>query len=279
MTTRSKIAVLALAAVIGMWATVAQAEDTTLLGGGQTPPPEGTITRTPPVPVIDFPDAIPMHNMSIASDGVYYYTCNGGNAGSGQINTYNLSGVFQHSTACYLDIRAIFWNFADSHLYAKAYGGDLYRVDPLTGATTLVHSGIFTSAQSSPALTPDGQTLIEHESGTVRFISFQTGQLISTLSGFYYGSFPSTGAVGVSCDWIFTWDGTQVHVYDMAGAPVESYTIPNGHYGFSLKFVNGLLFNSADGGGGTGHWYGYDVGAAPSPTEASSWGQMKDIFR
>ena len=279
MTTWYRTAILALAALIGMWATVAQADDTTLLGSGQTPPPEGTITRTPPVPVIDFPDAIPMHNMSIASDGTFYYTSNGGNAGYGQINTYNLSGVLQHSTPCYLDMRAIFWNFADSHLYAKAYGGDLYRVDPASGATTLIHSGIFAYAQSSPALSLDGQTLIEHESGTVRFISFQTGQLISTLTGFYFGSYPSNETVGVSCNWIFTWDGTMVHVYDFAGNPVESYTIPNGHYGFSLKFVNGLLFASDDGGGATGHWYGYDVGAAPSPTEPATWGEVKGLFR
>ena len=258
---------------------VAQATDTTTLGTGATPPPPGTPTRTPPVLVISFPDQILMHNMGIASDGAHYYTCNGGSAGSGQLNTYDSNGNFQHSTPCNLDMRAIFHNAADGYLYAKTYEQALYRVDPVSGATTLIFgSGVFAHSQSSPALTPDGQTILEHEDGTIRFIDFQSGQLIDTMSGFYFGGYPSNEAVGTDGARIFTWDGTQVHVYDMAGVPIESYNIPSGHFGFSLKFVNGLLFSSDDGGGGTGTWYGYDVGGG-IPAEATSWGAIKGLFR
>lgn len=267
---------LATAFCLGMGA--AQATDTTTLGTGGTPPPPGSPSRTPPVLVISFPDAIQMHNVGIASDGSHYYTCNGGNAGSGQLNTYDLDGNFQHSTPCYLDMRAIFFNAADGNLYAKTYDQALYRVDPVTGATTLVLSGIFVSSQSSPALTPDGQTILEHEDGTIRFLSFQTGQLINTLSGFYFGGYPSNEAVGTDGTRIFTWDGSLVNVYDMGGVPIESYNLPSGHFGFTLKFVNGLLFAADDGGGGTGTWYGYDVGGGV-PAEETSWGAIKGLFR
>ena len=267
---------LATAFLIGIG--VAQAIDTSTLGTGATPPAPGNPTRTPPVLVISFPDQILMHNMGIAAGGSHYYTCNGGNAGSGQINTYDLNGTFQHSTPCYLDMRAIFYNAVDGQLYAKTYDQALYRVDPTTGATTLVFSGIFAYSQSSPALTPDGQTILEHENGTIRFISFQTGQLIGTLTGFYFGNYPSNEAVGTDGGRIFTWDGTLVNVYDMTGVPIESYNIPSGHFGFTLKFVNGLLFAADDGGGGTGTWYGYDVGGGV-PIQETSWGGIKHLFR
>jgi hypothetical protein len=79
-------------------------------------PAPGRAILAAPVHVIDFPDAIPMHNMGIASDGAYYYTCNGGNAGAGQINTYDLSGAFVCAVACPLDMRAIFFSPLDSRL-------------------------------------------------------------------------------------------------------------------------------------------------------------------
>lgn len=279
MKNRYYMVVLLLAASLLLSVTaVRAADDTTTIGNNPTVPPPDGPTRTSPVLVITFFDSIPMHNMAIASDGTFYYTGNGGNAASGQVNTYDLNGVFLHSASVAVDIRALFYNSATGHLYAKSFDQNLYQVDPVTGAVTLIHSGIFAWSQSSPALVPDGTTIIEHEDNTIRLIDFNTGQQTGTMTGFYYGGFPSNEAVGTSGDRIFTWDGTLVHVYDMAGNPIESYNLPSGHYGFSLKFVNGLLFASDDGGGGTGVWYGYDVGA-PTPTEYSSWGRIKQLFR
>ncbi len=257
-------------------ASAAIADDTSL-GESSLHTATGEPTRSAPVLIIDFDDTIPMHNMGIASDGTYYYTSNGGNAGSGQINTYDLNGVFVSSVACALDMRSIFYNSSDGNLYAKSYGHDLYQVDPVTGSATLILGGIFFYNQSAPALTPDGTTLIEHDNGTVYFIDFATGALINTLTGFYSGGFPSSTAVGTDGDRIFTWDGSLVHVYDMSGVFIESYNLPSGNYGFSLKFVNGLLFSSDDGAGGTGHWYGYDVGEVAM--EHGSWGSIKGLFQ
>lgn len=238
---------------------------------------EGNATLSAPELIIDFDDTIPKHNMGIASDGSYYYTCNGGDADFGQINTYDINGTFVSSVPCLIDMRSIFYSYAYGNLYAKTWENDLYQVNPATGSANLILDDIFFGPQTSPAITPDGQLLIEHENGTVYFIDFLTGALSNTLTGFYYGDPPSNGAVGTDGDRIFTWDGSLVYVYDMDGTFIESYNLPSGNYGFSLKFVNGLLFASVDGTGGTGHWYGYNVGEVA--LERSSWGLIKGLFQ
>jgi hypothetical protein len=273
-----KLVLVSILAAMPLPATAVRAADTTMNHEIVTARSLAHATLSTPVLAIEFSDISLLHNMGIASDGHYFYTCDGGNPSFGQLKTYDLGGHLVRSIACYLDMRAIFYNPADGNLYAKTYERDLYRVDPVTGSATLVLSGIFAYDQSSPALTPDGQTLLEHESGTIRFIDFGTGALVKSLSGFAYGSYPSNEAVGTSGTEIFTWDGSTVSVTDMVGNPLESYLLPNGSYGFSLKFVDGLLFASVDGNGGVGHWYGYIVGGA-TPTRVLSWGGTKALYR
>ena len=268
--------VFPLTVILVLSAAAAMAGDTTIDGGGTSSPLPGESDLSAPVLMIDFDDTITMHNMGIASDGTYYYTCNGGTASSGQINTYDINGVFISSVACLIDMRAVFYNSADGKLYAKTYTNEVYEVNPTTGGYTFLFGGGFSNAQSSPALTPDGLVLLEHDNGTVRFFSFPSGTLIDTISGFACGGAPSSYAIGTDGTRIFTWNGSLVYVYDMTGTLIESYTLPSGNYGFSLKFVNGLLFASVDGGGGTGHWYGYYVGE--TALERSSWGSIKGMF-
>lgn len=251
----------------------------TTLDGQANPSPPGVPTRDDPVLMISFPDAIAMHNFSITSDGEYYFTTNGGNASNGQINIYDLNGGFVQTVSANIDARAILYNADDGEVYIKAYGSDWYRVDPWTGVTTLVLPGIFSWSQSSPGITCDGLTILEHESGTLRFLDSGTGAQVGSLSGLYSGSYPSNEAVACDGARIFTWDGNLTYVYDMDGNFIESFNIPNGHYGFSLGWANGLLFTSDDGGGGTGTWYGYDVGAGGSAIEVSTWGALKDLFK
>ena len=105
-----------------------------------------------------------------------------------------------------------------------------------------------------------------------------TGTLVETMTGFFYGGFPSSEAVACNGTRIFTWDNNLVYVYDMAGTFLESWPVPSGHYGFSLSFANGWLWTSDDGNGGTGTWYGYDVGP-PVITESLTWGQVKSLYR
>ncbi len=256
--------------------TATASDDTTFGGTGHGTVVPGGSPLSPPSLVISFSDAIPMHNMGIASDDTHYYTCNGGSSSVGQINIYDHSGAFILSTAVTLSMRAVLFNPLDDQLYTKANSTDLYQVDPVSGNYSILHSGIFAANQSSVAITPDGLTLIENSGGTVYFYSFATGALLDTITGFNCGAYPTDVAVGTDGERIFTWDGTQVWVYEMDGTPIENYSIPNGHYGFSLKFVNGLLFTSDDGGGGTGTWYGYDVGE--TPLARSTWATIKSSF-
>lgn len=250
----------------------------TAAGGTVLDAPDAMV---PPTLVISFADQIPDHNMGIASDGIHYFTISGGDdySDGSQINTYDLEGHQTRRVWVSLCGRAIFYNPATARLYVKPYGPGLYSVDPNTGATSLVFWEIFDYWQSSPALTPDGRTILEFQAGHVRFLDFATGEQRGELEGLFWGNWPSSEAIGTDGIRIFTWDGSHVHVYDMQGNPIEDYVLPWGTYGFSLKYVNGLLFAAEDGHGGTGVWYGYDVGGNPVAVTQTTWGRVRGLYR
>jgi hypothetical protein len=258
---------------VGPWAL---ADDSTLESAPVITPDPGDPTRDPPVLVISFHDPIAYHCMGITSDGSYYYTINGGNASWGEIRTYDLSGDPVHTVTCAIDARSIHYNPADGLLYAKGYDRNWYEVDPQTGAFSVAHATMFQFSQSSGALTPDGDYIMEHEGGTMHWYDAVTGAWVDTMTGFYYGSSPSHFSMATDGARLFTWDGTLTYVYDMEGTFIESWEIPQGHYGFSLSFANGLIFTSNDD---TDMWYGYDVGGGPTPPESQTWGAIKSLYR
>jgi hypothetical protein len=256
----------------GTWALA----DTTLEGDVVSPMVPTVPTRDAPTLVMSFHDPIQAHCMGITSDGSYYYTINGGNATWGEIRTYDLSGNPVLTVACAIDARSISFNPADGYFYAKTYYRDWCRVDPATGSFSTVFAGIFQSSQSSPALTPDGDYILEHESGTLYWYDAHTGAMITTMSGFYHGASPSSGALATDGCRLFTWDGSLTYVYDMQGTFIESWNVPSGNYGFSPAWANGLFWTSDDT---TDMWYGYDVGNPPSPAEETTWGAIKALYR
>lgn len=256
--------------------TLALAVDTTLEGIAVDPPEQGEPSRDPPVLVMSFHDPIDHHCMGLTSDGSYYYTINGGNATWGEIRTYDLSGNPVNVVSCAIDARTILYNPADGEVYAKGFNRNWYRVYPETGNFEVVFTGIFQYSQSSPTLTPDGLYILEHESGTIHWIDASTGQVVDTQYGFYYGSSPSNEGLTTDGCRLFTWDGTLTYVYDMMGVEIESWNVPQGHYGFSPSFANGLFWTSDDS---ADMWYGYDVGSSPSPVEAKTWGTIKSLYR
>jgi len=256
----------------GAWALA----DTTLEGGAVIPMTPTEPTRDAPVLVLSFMDPIQMHRMAITSDGDYYYTINGGNASWGEIRTYDLAGNPVLTVACAIDARSIHYSGGDGYFYAKTYNRDWVRVDPATGSFSTVFTGIFHGSQTSPALTPDGAYIYEHDSGTIYQYDAATGSLMGTMAGFYYGSSPSNGALATDGCRLFTWDGTLVYVYDMLGTFIESWSVPSGHYGFSESWANGLFWTADDS---LQMWYGYDVGTSPSPAEDTTWGAIKALYR
>lgn len=268
------LSVLAAAVVCFMGASALA--DTSLEGSCFNPPDPTMPTRDAPTLVMSFYDPIEMHCMGITSDGSYYYTINGGNATWGEIRTYDLAGNAVNVVSCAIDARSIHYNPADGYCYAKGYDLNWYKVDPATGAFEIVFASLFQFSQSSGALTPDGAYVMEHDSGTIHVYDTTTGALVNTMTGFYYGGFPAGTALATDGCRLFTWDGSLTYVYDMAGTFIESWTVPQGSYGFSPSWANGLFWTADDT---ADMWYGYDVGASPSPTEETTWGAIKSLYR
>ncbi|MFI5252656.1 MAG: hypothetical protein ACHQQQ_09535 [Bacteroidota bacterium] len=216
-----------------------------------------------PLPAVQFDEFLLDHNMSIASDGKYYYTINGGNAAWGRIKRYTLAGKFVDSVNVGIDGRSIMYNKADGCLYVGGWNGNLYRMAYKDRSAELVHGNLFDYSEASPAMSEDGNYIYGFYAGTLKKYSIADGSVVETLTGLRCGTgnFGGDGAVAVDKDYIFTWDAaTQtVFVYTLQGVSVRSFKLGAGDNGMSLSFVNGRLFVSRDGNYGMGTWYGYDI--------------------
>jgi hypothetical protein len=221
-----------------------------------------------PVLEILFKDRTGNHNMGIATDGKYYYTCNGGNYSIGRINKYTLTGDSITSYPVAIDMRSIMYNKADGNLYVSGFENitserNIYKITSLANGTFVkTLPNLYDYIQASVALSDDGQYLYAFNKGTLKQYKLSDGSPVDTLEGLNYGTGSGAdGAVAVDPDYIYTWDpatGT-VYVYDHQGAFVKSLTLSNGNYGFSLSCFNGYLFVSRDGNYSTGTWYGYNI--------------------
>lgn len=199
------------------------------------------------------------HSIGIACDGSYYYMINGGSTSYGVILTHDLDGNFVSSMATGLDGRAVFYNPNDGEIYVKVYGMDLYTVNPATGATTLIYSGIFHDYQSRVAFNPATQLMYEMDEGTVYVVELATGNTINTMTGFNYGTWGYNYAIATNGAHLFTWtDGGTVYAYDLDGNYEETFTISSGSFGWSLDFTDNMLWAADDADyGPNGVWYGY----------------------
>jgi len=233
----------------------------TAVGGGVILPGYrgGTIV---PTQIGTFSDDIPRVKMSIASNGSSYYTASGGSVATGYINRYDMAGTFIGQVTVGIDIRALLYNPRTSGFYIKDYPGDWYQVDPNTGTSTLLLSGIFpASSQTSPALHPNGRFIYEHNAGTVRVLDFDTGAELETF-GVQYGY---SNSVATDGNYVFT-AGTAtdrlIYVHDFKGNLLTTFTVPSGDHPWSLSWANGLLWLS-DSTSPIANWYGYQLTVVP----------------
>ena len=213
-----------------------------------------------PVLEIVFKDRPGNHNMGIASDGKYYYTCNGGNYTIGRINKYTLTGDSITSYPIAIDMRSIMYNKADGKLYVSGFESstserNIYQITSLQNGTfTKLLPNLYDNYQSSVALSDDGQFLYAFNKGTLKQYKLSDGSLVDTFNGLNYGTTSGADAVAaVDPDYFYTWNPTtgEVFAYDHAGTFKKSVTLSNGNYGFSLSLANGYLFVAKDGN------YGY----------------------
>jgi hypothetical protein len=221
-----------------------------------------------PVLEILFKDRSGSHNMGIATDGKYYYTCNGGNYTLGRINKYTLTGDSITSYPIALDMRSIMYNKSDGNFYASGFESNtsernIYKITSLANGTfDKVLPNLYDYYQSSVAMSDDGAFLYAFNKGTLKQYKLSDGSLVDTFTGLNYGNSTSAdGAVAVDPDYFYTWNPTsgEVYVYDHTGTYVKSISLSNGNYGYSLSWANGYLFAAKDGSYGTGTWYGYNI--------------------
>jgi hypothetical protein len=217
-----------------------------------------------PTLTLQFDDDAYNHNMHIASDGNYYYTCNGGNYAVGKINKFTLTGVFVASYQILLDMRSIMYNKADRYFYASTFGGGLAKITNVEAGTfTTLSNFRFDYSQASTAISDDGLYVLAFYAGTLKKYKLSDGVLVQTITGLNYGTgnFGGDGAVAVDFQYIYTWNSNSkiVYVYDLNGTFVRTMTLSLGNNGQSLSSVNEILFVSRDGNYSIGTWYGYKV--------------------
>ncbi|MBS0011473.1 MAG: hypothetical protein KFF49_08685 [Bacteroidales bacterium] len=239
-----------------------------------------------PILEVQFDDDPYNHNMHIASDGSYYYTVNGGNFTSGMINKYTLEGQFIDSYDIELDFRSIMYNDADGYFYAcgfeSDYLGNIYKITSIENGTfQILYTDLYEYAQSSTALSLDGQYIYAFNSGTLKKYNLSDGTLVETLTGLNcgIGNYGGDGAVAVDPDYIYTWNaGTRtVYVYNHSGTLVRTMTLDYGNNGNSLSFVDGYLFVSVDADYAIGTWYGYNIRKAVNQPKSSIITKTSDL--
>jgi hypothetical protein len=146
------------------------------------------------------------HNMHITSDGDYYYTINGGNTASGQINKFTLEGTLVATFPILIDGRGLSYNKSDGYLYASSYLGNIYKITDLqNGSFETVFDYIMQNEQASFAISDDGTKFYDFYNGTLKIHDFATGTVLQEISGLSYGegNFGGNAAVAVDPDYIY----------------------------------------------------------------------------
>jgi len=215
-------------------------------------------------PKTAFKDDPQSHNMHLASDGKFLYTCNGGKAELGQITKFRLDGTKIASYKIKLDMRSLMYNKSDGNFYVNTYNHKFYKINDLKlGSYSEIYDFADRNEQSVPALSANGKEIYFMESGDVFIYSLKKGRLISTFSGLRTPGNAADGGttIAVNKKHIYTWNAGEqtVNVYDINGKFQKSVKLSQGNYGFSLSFANGMLWVSADGNYDEGTWYGYVI--------------------
>jgi len=215
-------------------------------------------------PKVAFKENPQTHNMHLASDGEFLYTCNGGKSEFGQISKYKPDGTKIGSYKIELDMRSIMYNPSDKKLYVNAFDQKLYIInDLMSGKFSEVYNFSDRNEQCAPALSTNGKLIYFMEFGELHIYTMKNGKLKSTLSGIKTTDEAAQGGTAVAVDkkHIYSWNAGEqtVFIYDLKGKFHKSVKLTQGNYGFSLSFANDLLWVSTDGNYDEGTWYGYEV--------------------
>jgi hypothetical protein len=224
----------------------------------------GTINSQAVEPVLEFSETAKTFSMHICSDGMYYYTVNGGVPEDGCLFKYDLQGKLIKAYPLKLDMRGISYNGKDKSLYVNTKDKKIFRIIDLEAGTyELVFENLYDNAQSSLAIDPKGKYIYALDSGSLSLYKFKTGELVKVLAGLKCGDGNRKGAgtVALIDDYIYTWDADSktVYVYNHDGIFIKSFILKSGDLGYSLSQANGLIFVSRSEKGKKSTWYGYDL--------------------
>jgi hypothetical protein len=229
-----------------------------------------------PVLYTAFRDASYNHTMHIATDGYYYYTCNGGNYTLGRINKFTMAGDSVGSFPIALDMRGLMYNKADGSLYVSGFeaGGiaSIYKITSLENGTFVNKiPNAYDYYQSTTAISDDGEFYYAFYNGVLKQYKLSDGSLVNTFENIESGNTSgSNGAVAVDDKYFYTWDPASkiIHVYNLDDGSFEkNLKISSGSYGYSLSYADGYLFVSDDANYRTGRWYGYNIRKMINPTK------------
>lgn len=226
-------------------------------------------------PVVSFTEHPINHNMHIAADGDYYYTINGGNASTGQINKFTFAGTLIQTYPIQIDGRGLSYNSSDGFLYASTYTGNIVKIIDLSAGTfSVIFSGIMQNGQASFAISTDGTRFYDFYQGTLEIHDFSTGAVVNTITGLSYGSgnFGGEAAVAVDSAHIYTWNASikTVYSYDQTGTFIQTTVLDSGDNGISISVANNYLFVAKDGNYAMGTWYGYHLSGTTAVSESAS---------
>jgi DNA-binding beta-propeller fold protein YncE len=214
------------------------------------------------MPEIVFKEDPLTHNMHIASDGEFLFTCNGGVADKGQVSIFRLNGEKVGSYSFPLDMRSIMFNPSDKKLYISTYDKKIYKInDVKMGSYVEVMSFDDRDGQSTPAIDAKGKYFWFYEDGMVYMYDIKKGKLKKKISGLNLqtGAPEQSVAIAVDGKHIYTWNADEqlILAFDLKGKYVKTFKVNQGNYQFSLSAANGLIWVSTDGNYDVGTWYGY----------------------
>lgn len=223
-----------------------------------------------------FTDADPGTTMTLAWDGVNYYTASGGSQSS-PYSKYAANGtlIASASPSPGIDFRSVFTN-SSNNLLARGYGSNvIYQQTSFGHFTSLVTlNGGSLDSQSAVVMNSAGTEYLAQSAGQVSSWDL-TGNYLGaiTLAGFSgsQASYPQGRGLAIVGNDLLTYYNGTVNAWSMTGQDLGSATLISGGTSFDSNFSYSYAndqFWVVDQAKGT--WRGYDIGltggqAVPEP--------------
>ena len=218
---------------------------------------------------ITFTDALGSTSMTLAFDGVSYWSSSGGSTGGNRYAQYNSSGSLITTYAPGLDFRSVFTD-ASGNVYARQFNNPtIYRqTAPGVFAPFVTLVGGSLNSQSSVVFNGNYTEYVAFNAGTLSRWNLG-GTFLGSVSFIGFGSmfgensYPANRGVAAAGNLYYTYVNGNLSAWDQTGTRVATTQLLGAgtsfDANFSLSRANNRVF-IVDNPGGT--WRGYSFGAA-----------------